>query len=77
MPVTIMPKTANVKVGATQHLTVTGTNDNKPPNYTINGDAGGAVDAQGNYIGKRAGSDTVTVQNTNGETGTSVITVAA
>jgi uncharacterized protein YjdB len=78
MSVTIMPKTANVKIGATQHLTATSAPaEPNQPQYTVSGNAGGAVDAQGNYVGKRAGNDTVTVRNAEGDTDTSTITVAA
>lgn len=78
MSVTIMPKTANVKVGATQHLNASSVPpEQAAPQYTVSGNAGGAVDANGNYVGKRAGSDTVTARNAEGDTDTSVITVAA
>lgn len=79
--VTIAPKTASVKVGATQQLTPTvapSNATNKAVTYTTSDATKATVNASGLVTGVAVGSATITVKTTDGnKTDTSVITVTS
>lgn len=70
---TINPKSANLQVGGTQHFSA-----DPGSTYSVQGQSGGKIDAQGNYTaGPRAGNDTVTCKSADGrtsDTATAVVT---
>lgn len=79
--VTIAPKTASVKVGATQQLTPTvapSNATNKAVTYTTSDATKATVNASGLVTGVAEGTATITVKTTDGnKTDTSAITVTS
>lgn len=75
MPGSVSPATANINVGATQQLTITGAGE---PTYNVTGGIGGSVDANGVFTaGSANGTATATVLDRNGkQIGMCVFTVS-